>query len=60
MQDLPTVQQIKKYAEDQLKQLRKDHKRDLNPTPYKVSLTDRLSKFMHDLLTENLPVGNLE
>ena len=39
--------------------LRMDHKRALNPTPYKVSVTNNLYTFIHDLWLENAPVGEL-
>ena len=57
---LPTLKEIRKYAKTQINQLRKDHVRDLNPTPYKVSVTDNLFQFMHDLWMKNVPIGELE
>lgn len=58
-EDLPTLNRIQKYAKDQLGELRKDHVRDLNPTPYKVSFTEKLFNYMHELWTENIPIGEL-
>lgn len=58
-QDLPTLTEIRDYAKTQLNQLRKDHIRDLNPTPYKVSLTEDLFQYMHDLWMKNVPIGEL-
>ncbi|CAF1060501.1 unnamed protein product [Adineta ricciae] len=57
---LPRLKEIREYAKDQLEQLRKDHIRDLNPTPYKVSLTAELFKYMHDLWIANVPIGELK
>ncbi|CAF1971388.1 unnamed protein product [Rotaria magnacalcarata] len=57
---LPTLHEIRDYAKDQINQLRKDHIRDLNPTPYKVSVTDTLFNFMHDIWMRNIPIGELE
>ena len=57
---LPTLKEIRDYAKHQLHHLRKDHVRDLNPTPYKVSVTDGLFQFMHDLWMRNVPIGELE
>lgn len=57
---LPSLQEIREYAKDQLEQLRKDHIRDLNPTPCKVSLTAELFRFMHDLWMANVPIGELQ
>ncbi len=57
---LPTLKEVREYAKEQLHQLRKDHMRDLNPTPYKVSLTNDLFKFMHDIWMKNVAIGELE
>ena len=38
-QDLPDMNDIRNLAMTSLKQLRTDHKRALNPTPYKVRVT---------------------
>jgi len=58
--ELPRLSEIRTYAKDQLKELRKDHVRDLNPTPYKVSLSDKLFDFMHKLWMNNVPIGELD
>jgi len=58
--NLPTLKDIRTYAREQIEQLRKDHKRDLNPTPYKVAITDRLFKFMHELWMTSVPIGELD
>jgi len=57
---LPTLKDIRDYAKGQIDHLRKDHIRDLNPTPYKVSLTEGLFQFMHDLWIRNVPIGELD
>jgi nicotinate phosphoribosyltransferase len=56
---LPTLEEIRTYAREQIDHLRKDHRRDLNPTPYKVSVTDGLFQFMHELWIKNVPIGEL-
>jgi nicotinate phosphoribosyltransferase len=56
---LPTLKEIRTYVREQIDQLRKDHKRDLNPTPYKVSVTDDLFQFMHKLWMKSVPIGEL-
>lgn len=59
-EELPSLKIIREYANEQLNQLRKDHIRDLNPTPYKVSVTNELYEFMHDLWIKNVPIGELD
>ncbi|CAF1431864.1 unnamed protein product [Adineta steineri] len=56
---LPALKQIREYATDQLLHLRTDIVRDLNPTPYKVSLTNDLFNFMHELWIRSVPIGEL-
>jgi len=46
-------------VQNSLHMLRPDHKRSLNPTPYKVSVSDRLYDFIHKLWLENAPIGEL-
>ncbi len=57
---LPTLKEVRTYAREQIDRLRKDHKRDLNPTPYKVSVTDDLFQFMHKLWMKSVPIGELD
>jgi nicotinate phosphoribosyltransferase len=56
---LPTWKEARTYAREQIELLRKDHRRCLNPTPYKVSVTESLFSFMHDLWMQNVPIGEL-
>ncbi len=56
---LPTWREVRDYAEEELKSLRDDHLRNLNPTPYKVSVTEKLFSFMHELWKDSVPVGEL-
>jgi nicotinate phosphoribosyltransferase len=56
---LPTWEQVRTYAHEQIESLRKDHRRSLNPTPYKVSITENLFSFMHQLWTKSVPIGEL-
>ncbi|KAI4479057.1 hypothetical protein M0802_014460 [Mischocyttarus mexicanus] len=56
---LPTLTQIRDRVQESLKTLRNDHKRNLNPTPYKVAVSDDLYNFIHDLWLQNAPIGEL-
>lgn len=58
-QSLPTWEEVRTYAAQQIDSLRKDHLRYLNPTPYKVSITDDLFTFMHHLWMQSVPIGEL-
>jgi nicotinate phosphoribosyltransferase len=54
------VQRIKTYITEQMEQIRPDHLRYLNPTPYKVSVDQPLYDFMHELWMTEAPVHDLE
>lgn len=58
-QYLPNLQEIKNNVNKSLKLLRNDIKRSLNPTPYKVAVSDGLYQFLHKLWLENAPIGEL-
>lgn len=57
--DLPVLSDIRKRVTESLASLRSDIKRNLNPTPYKVSVSDQLYHFMHTLWLESAPIGEL-
>ncbi|XP_075214764.1 nicotinate phosphoribosyltransferase isoform X2 [Lycorma delicatula] len=56
---LPTLEEVRDRVKNSLQTLRQDHKRNLNPTPYKVSVSADLYNFIHDLWLENAPIGEL-
>lgn len=58
-QALPSLRELKQRCEESLRHIRDDHKRALNPTPYKVSVSDSLYNFIHDLWLRNMPIGEL-
>jgi len=58
-QNMPTLNEIRQNVQESLRTLRQDHKRSLNPTPYKVGVSDDLYHFIHDLWLENAPIGEL-
>ncbi|PVD32044.1 hypothetical protein C0Q70_07471 [Pomacea canaliculata] len=59
IRDLPNLTELRKKASKSLQTLRQDHKRTLNPTPYKVSVSSNLYTFIHDLWLESTPIGEL-
>ncbi|KAK9884535.1 hypothetical protein WA026_007376 [Henosepilachna vigintioctopunctata] len=58
-QKLPNMQEVREKVKNSLRILRSDIKRSLNPTPYKVAVSDNLYTFLHDLWLENAPIGEL-
>lgn len=47
VQNLPTLEQVKLKVQTSLQTLRNDHKRNLNPTPYKVQLIAEYDKLQN-------------
>ncbi|KAL9253946.1 Nicotinate phosphoribosyltransferase 2-like protein [Drosera capensis] len=58
--ELPPLKDIRARCMEQLEQMRPDHMRLLNPTPYKVSVSAKLYDFIHFLWLSEAPVGELE
>ncbi|RZF43744.1 hypothetical protein LSTR_LSTR009167 [Laodelphax striatellus] len=56
---LPSLEEIRDRVRNSLNTLRQDHKRNLNPTPFKVSVSADLYSFIHDLWLQNAPIGEL-
>ncbi len=48
------------YVLSQLRSTRADHLRDINPTPYKVSVSEELYNYVYQLWTEESPVTELK
>ncbi|KAF6151457.1 hypothetical protein GIB67_016269 [Kingdonia uniflora] len=59
-QRLPPINEIRSRCIEQLDQMRPDHMRRLNPTPYKVSVSAKLYDFIHFLWLNEAPVGELQ
>ncbi|XP_052195504.1 nicotinate phosphoribosyltransferase 2-like isoform X2 [Diospyros lotus] len=57
---LPPLKEIRERCIKQLEQMRPDHMRRLNPTPYKVSVSAKLYDFIHFLWLNEAPVGELQ
>ncbi|XP_063721985.1 nicotinate phosphoribosyltransferase-like isoform X2 [Symsagittifera roscoffensis] len=60
VEPVQTLQEVREFVLESLKSLRADVKRKLNPTPYKVSLSNKLFDFMHDQWLQNAPIGQLD
>ncbi len=59
IEQLPSLEDNRNFALEQVESLRKDHIRPLNPTPYKVSLSEKLFHFVHDLWREEAPIREM-
>lgn len=57
---IESLDDSRKNAQKSLSRLRSDHLRALNPTPYKVSVTNGLYQFLHDLWLECAPISELQ
>ena len=57
---LPPLKESRDYVLKQLKEAREDHVRYMNPTPYKVSTSTRLSDYVNDIWTSICPIAELE
>lgn len=55
----PTIQEARQRRAKQIDACREDHLRHHNPTPYKVSVSDGLYKFLHKIWMEEAPVVEL-
>nr|CAB3264201.1 nicotinate phosphoribosyltransferase-like protein [Phallusia mammillata] len=58
-QNFPTLTELRQRTAKSLRTLRSDIKRELNPTPYKVSVTDEMYHFLHNLWLQHAPIGEL-
>ncbi|KAK7865215.1 hypothetical protein R5R35_003930 [Gryllus longicercus] len=58
-QPIPALDEVRARVQSSLHTLRQDHKRNLNPTPYKVSVSVDLYSFIHELWLQNAPIGEL-
>ena len=54
------IADIRGYVLQQLATFREDHLRQLNPTPYKISISDELYQFLHELWLEETPIDEIE
>jgi nicotinate phosphoribosyltransferase len=54
------LSETRDYVLSQLRSTREDHLRDVNPTPYKVSVSGELYDYVYHLWTEESPVTELK
>jgi nicotinate phosphoribosyltransferase len=54
------LNESRNYILNQLQSTREDHLRDVNPTPYKVSVSEELYSYVYDLWAEESPVTELK
>jgi nicotinate phosphoribosyltransferase len=58
-QEVP-LNETRDYVLNQLRTTREDHLRDINPTPYKVSVSEELYNYVYHLWAEESPVTELK
>jgi len=54
-----SVQEVRERVALQLSSMRSDHLRQINPTPYKVSLSSKMYTFMHKLWQDGVPIREI-
>lgn len=57
--EFPTIHELREHVMSQMALLREDHKRPLNPTPYKVSVSQAMYDLLHNQWQENQPIETL-
>jgi nicotinate phosphoribosyltransferase len=55
----PPLDTIREYVQDQIAVVRPDHLRAVNPTPYKVSVSEDLYRSMHELWMQEAPISEI-
>ncbi|CAF0783987.1 unnamed protein product [Brachionus calyciflorus] len=58
-ENVEPIQNIRDRVKFQLNHLRTDHKRMLNPTPYKITVSRTLYDFIHNLWLDYTPIANM-
>jgi nicotinate phosphoribosyltransferase len=53
------IHDTRNYVITQLKEFRPDHLRPVNPTPFKISVSDELYSFIHGLWMQEAPIATL-
>jgi nicotinate phosphoribosyltransferase len=55
----PSLDTIREYVIDQISVMRPDHMRAVNPTPYKVSVSEDLYRSMHETWMREAPISEI-
>ncbi|PKN30870.1 MAG: nicotinate phosphoribosyltransferase [Deltaproteobacteria bacterium HGW-Deltaproteobacteria-21] len=55
----PPLDTIRRYVQEQIAVMRPDHMRAVNPTPYKVSVSEDLYRSMHELWMHEAPITEI-
>jgi nicotinate phosphoribosyltransferase len=55
----PPLDTIRQYVQDQIAAMRPDHVRAVNPTPYKVSVSQDLYRSMHELWMKEASISEI-
>lgn len=56
----PSLGDVRQFVKDQLSLIRSDHKRALNPSEYKVSVTNELFTITKNLWADQIPIPELQ
>jgi len=56
----PSLEDLRNRVKQQLSIFREDHLRRMNPTPYKLSLSNDLYKYMHELWLSESPIQEIQ
>lgn len=56
---LPSREEVRTWVREQIQLLRHDHLRPINPTPYKVSVSEELYTYLHSLWMQQAPIDVL-
>lgn len=59
LQELPNLSRIRNHCTYSLSYLTDDIKRSLNPTPYKISVSEKLFDLINQLKLDLIPIGEL-
>ncbi len=55
----PSLDTIRQYVIDQISEMRPDHMRAINPTPYKVSVSEDLFRSIHEIWMHEAPITEI-